>query len=115
MKIEQFSIWISDLNPQIGTEPGKVRPVLVIQTNLLNEINHPSTIICPLTTDIKSEMEVLRVHLRKGESNLKEDCDVLIDQIRSIDNKRLIKKVGRLTDDKIHKVIENLKIVLDLE
>ena len=114
MKIEQFSIWISDLNPQIGTEPGKVRPVLIIQTNLLNEINHPSTIICPLTTDIINEMDTLRVHLKKGESNLNENCDILIDQIRSIDNKRLIRKVGNLKNDKIKKVIENIKIVLDL-
>lgn len=114
MKIEQFSIWISDLNPQIGTEPGKVRPVLIIQTNLLNDVNHPSTIICPITTDIINEVDTLRVHLKQGESNLKEDCDILIDQIRAIDNKRLIKKVGNLKNDKIKKVIENIKIVLDL-
>lgn len=113
MKIEQYSIWICDLNPQIGTEPGKIRPVLVIQTDLLNEINHPSTIICPITTDVINEMDILRVHLKKGESNLKENCDILIDQMRAVDNKRLIKKVGNLKNDKIQKVIENIKIVLD--
>jgi len=45
MLINQFEIWLADLNPNIGTEAGKTRPVLVIQTNLLNQIEHPSTII----------------------------------------------------------------------
>ncbi len=47
MLIKQNEIWTADLNPQIGTEPVKTRPVLIIQTNLLNQIPHPSTIICP--------------------------------------------------------------------
>ncbi|HAF28489.1 MAG TPA: hypothetical protein DCG75_05520 [Bacteroidales bacterium] len=42
MQVKQFEIWIADLNPQIGTEPGKTSPVLVVQTNLLNKIQHPS-------------------------------------------------------------------------
>jgi mRNA interferase MazF len=53
MQTKQFEIWIADLNPQIGTEPGKTRPVLIVQTNLLNSIPHPSTIICPITTNVK--------------------------------------------------------------
>ncbi len=46
--MKQFEIWLADLNPTIGTEAGKTRPVLIIQTNLLNEIPHPSTIIIPI-------------------------------------------------------------------
>lgn len=115
MAIKQFEIWIADLNPQIGTEPGKTRPVLVIQTNLLNKIPHPSTIVCPITTNIEKEADILRVHLKKGMAKLHEDCDVLIDQIRSIDNKRLIKKVGDLPEELIEKVKENILIVLDLD
>jgi mRNA interferase MazF len=53
MQTKQFEIWIADLNPQIGTEPRKTRPVLIVQTNLLNSIPHPSTIICPITTNVK--------------------------------------------------------------
>jgi mRNA interferase MazF len=115
MLIKQYEIWIADLNPRIGTEPGKTRPVLVIQTNLLNKIPHPSTIICPLTTNIEKEVDILRVHLKKGMANLQENCDILIDQIRSIDNKRLIKKVGDLPSDLIDKVKENIMITLDLD
>jgi len=115
MQIKQFEIWIADLNPQIGTEPGKTRPVLVIQTDLLNKIPHPSTIVCPISTSVELDSEILRVHLKKGMADLNENCDILIDQIRAIDNKRLIRKVGKLPTELIDQVKENIKIVLDLE
>jgi mRNA interferase MazF len=115
MAIKQFEIWIADLNPQIGTEPGKTRPVLVIQTNLLNKIPHPSTIICPITTNVQNDADILRVHIKKGVTKLRDNCDILIDQIRAIDNKRLINKVGDLPADLVDKVKENVLIVLDLD
>lgn len=113
MQIKQFEIWIADLNPQIGTESGKTRPVLAVQTNLLNKIPHPSTIVCPMTTNIKKEADILRVHLKKGTANIHQDCDIMIDQVRAIDNNRLINKVGDLPKDIIELVKENLLIVLD--
>ncbi|PCI10847.1 MAG: taxon MazF [Flavobacteriaceae bacterium] len=115
MQIKQFEIWIADLNPQIGTEPGKSRPILTIQTNLLNKIPHPSTIICPITTNVKMDSEILRVHLKKGMGNLHQNCDIMIDQLRAIDNKRLTKKVGNLPSNLIDIVKENIKIIIDLE
>ncbi|WP_200979236.1 type II toxin-antitoxin system PemK/MazF family toxin [Echinicola sp. 20G] len=115
MQIKQFEIWIADLNPQIGTEPGKTRPVLTIQTDLLNKIPHPSTIVCPITTNVKKDSEILRVHLKKGTANLHQACDIMIDQIRAIDNKRLTKRLGVLPDELIELVKENIQIVLDLE
>jgi len=115
MSIKQFEIWIADLNPQIGTEPGKIRPVLIIQTNLLNKVSHPSTIVCPITTNIQKDSDILRINLKKGIANMHESCDILIDQIRAIDNKRFIQKVGELPNILIETVKENVKIVLDLE
>ena len=115
MQINQFEIWIADLNPQKGTETGKTRPVLIVQTNLLNKIPHPSTIICPITTNIQNKSDILRVHLKKGMANLHEDCDVMIDQICEIDNKRLLKKVGSLPHDLVEKIKENISIILDLD
>ena len=115
MPIKQFEIWIADLNPQIGTESGKTRPVLVIQTNLLNKIPHPSTIVCPMTSNVKKGSEILRIHLKKGTANLHQACDVMIDQVRAIDNKRLTKKIGVLPDELVDLVKENIQIVLDLE
>jgi mRNA interferase MazF len=114
MKVKQYELWIADLNPKQGTEAGKVRPVVIIQTNLLNK-THPSTIVCPVTTNIQPESDLLRVHLKRGTANVKEDCDIMIDQIRAIDNTRLKHKIGQLDDITSSKIKENIKIVLDLE
>ena len=113
MKIKQYEVWIADLNPRFGTETGKTRPVVILQTDLLNKF-HPSTIICPITTNIKSEAVILRVHLKKGVAKLKENCDIMIDQIRAIDNKRLIKKIGELPSEIINLIKGNITIMLDL-
>ncbi len=115
MKIKQYEIWIADLNPKIGTENGNTRPVLIIQTNLLNHIPHPSTIICPITINVRISTEILRVHLKKGVANLHQDCDIMIDQIRAIDNKRLKKKIGELPSNLIQITSDNIRICLDLE
>jgi mRNA interferase MazF len=115
MKINQYDIWIADLNPQIGTETCKTRPVLIIQTDLLNKIPHPSTIICPITTNVQLDSDLLRIHLKKGMANLNENCDVMMDQIRTIDNKRLIKKVGTLPSHLIPNIKENIAIIFDLD
>lgn len=114
MGIKQFEIWVADLNPGIGPEAGKIRPVIVVQTDLLNK-EHPSTIICPITTNVKLDSEILRVHLKKSKFGLKEDCDVMIDQVRTIDNKRLTKKIGEVDSYIADKIRENLRVVLDLD
>lgn len=111
MEIKQFEIWLADLKPSRGKEPGKTRPVVVIQTDLLNE-SHPSTIICPVTSKFNPEIILLRVHLKKGQ--IDKPSDVLVDQIRAIDNKRLIKKLGKLTKDQIQILKSNLRVVLDI-
>lgn len=113
MKIKQYDIWIADLNPRFGTETGKTRPVVIVQTDLLNKF-HPSTIICPITTNIKLDAEILRVHLSKGSAKLKGDYDIVIDQIRAIDNKQLLKKIGELSLQQIDFIKTNIAIVLDL-
>ncbi len=115
MEIRQYEIWLADLNPRIGTEPGKTRPVLVVQTNLLNKVPHPSTLVCPLTTRVSGKSELLRVHIKSGMANLHQDCDILIDQLRAIDNRRLINKIGVVPDQAIQVTRENLKIILDLD
>lgn len=113
MSIKQYEIWIADLNPRFGTEAGKVRPVLIVQTDLLNKI-HPSTIICPITTNVQKQSELLRVHLEKETGNVKEACDIMIDQIRAIDNKRLVKRIGKIPTQKQERLKDNLKIIFDL-
>jgi mRNA interferase MazF len=114
MKIKQFDVWIADLEPQRGTETGKVRPVLILQTNLLNN-KHPTTVVCPITINVEKESEILRVHIKKGTANLKVESDIMIDQIRAIDNRRLVNKVGELSKDLRSLVKDNIKIILDID
>ncbi|OFX54515.1 MAG: taxon MazF [Bacteroidetes bacterium GWA2_30_7] len=113
MTIKKYEIWVANLDPKQGTETGKIRPVLIVQTDLLNKI-HPSTLICPITTNVQLQSNILRVHIKKGTAKVKENCDIMIDQIRAIDNKRLIKKIGELPKEHSELVKENLKIILDL-
>ncbi len=113
MTAKKYEVWLANLDPKFGTETGKTRPVLIVQTDALNKI-HPSTLICPITTNIQLESQILRVHLKKGNAKVKDNCDVMIDQLRAIDNKRLIKKIGELPTDISKQVKENIKIVLDL-
>jgi mRNA interferase MazF len=86
--IERGTIWLANLNPQKGTEPGKTRPVLVLQDQALLDAGHPSTIVIPLTTNLIDDAEPLRVRV-KAREKLAKDSDLLIDQIRAIDNRRL--------------------------
>jgi len=93
-KLEHGGVWLADLNPQRGTEPGKTRPVLIIQHQALLDAGHPSTLVIPLTTCLIEDAAPLRLRL-SARDRLERDSDLLIDQIRAIDNKHLIK--GPLT------------------
>jgi mRNA interferase MazF len=107
----KFHVYTADLNPRFGTEPGKIRPVVVIQTNLLNE-DHPSTIICPITTKVQPEAQILRIHLKKGEAGLQNDSDIIVDQIRSIDNKRFRDHIGEISEKNKQRLLGSLKILV---
>lgn len=82
-------IWLANLNPGRGTEPGKTRPVLIIQNQALLDIKHPSTLIVPLTTRLVDDAEPLRIRI-KAQGLLRENSDLLLDQVRAIDNERLV-------------------------
>jgi mRNA interferase MazF len=81
-------IWLANLNPGKGSEPGKTRPVLIVQGQALLDAGHPSTLIIPLTTRLVEDAEPLRVRVA-AHGRLKHDSDLLIDQLRAIDNRRL--------------------------
>ena len=112
--MKKYETWVADLKPQMGTEAGKVRPVVVVQTNFLNG-HHASTIVCPLTTKTRPGATLLRIHLPLGTAGLTQDSEIMVDQLRAIDNRRFLKRMGQLPADLRVQLDENLKIVLDLE
>jgi len=89
-KINFGEIWLADLSPKVGTELGKLRPVLIIQDQMLLDAEHPSTLIIPLTTNLINNAEPLRIRI-KAIDKLQKESDLIIDQIRAIDNQRLVK------------------------
>jgi len=112
MDIRKWNVYLADLNPRMGTEPGKTRPVIVVQTDLLNN-HHPSAMICPITTHVRPQSNILRVHLQKGEAGLTETSDVMVDEVRAIDNRRFLRRLGMIRRESQKKLSENLQIVLD--
>jgi len=106
-------LYLADLNPRVGTEPGKLRPVLVIQTDLLNDAGHPSTWVLPCTTRLTGE-NLLRVVLPRGIAGNREDCEVMVDQSRAIDNRRLVRALKPLPGSILAEVKEKLRTLGEL-
>lgn len=91
-------IWLINLNPtKKSNEIGKIRPALVLQNDELNSGDYPTTIILPLTTSLIDDAEPLRYRVSKRE-NLEKDSDILIANIRAIDNARFIEKLASLSE-----------------
>lgn len=110
MQVRHGYIYLADLNPRQGTEAGKIRPVIVIQTDYLNDINHPSSWILPCTTKVIGE-NILRVVLPKKIAGNNEDCEVMIDQSRSIDNQRFKREVGKIPPSILKEIKDKLRLL----
>ena len=110
---ERGEVWLADLDPRRGTEPGKTRPVLIVQSQALLDAGHPSTLIIPLTTNLVEDAEPLRIRV-PASGRLRRASDLLIDQLRAIDNRRLIQgPLTRLSPALLRKVAEAIRDVLD--
>ena len=113
MKIRRGSLYLADLSPHRGTEPGKTRPVLVIQTDLLNDAQHPSTWVLPCTSRLTGE-NLLRVALPRRIAGNREECEAMIDQSRAIDNRRFVRALKPLPRSVLREVEEKLRRLADL-
>lgn len=113
VRARRGSHYLADLSPRRGSEPGKVRPVLVIQTDLLNEAGHPSTWVLPCTTRLSGE-SLLRVSLPRGIAGNRQECEVMIDQSRAIDNGRLVRALRGLPRTLLREVEDKLRRLGDL-
>jgi mRNA interferase MazF len=108
-------IYLARLNPRKGNEVGKVRPIFIYQTDMLNDIEHPTTIILPLSTYLIDGAYPLRYRV-EAQEKLEQDSDILCDQIRAIDNQRIIPmKLATLSWQKIFEIDEQVKIVLGIK
>lgn len=112
--LDRGEVWLADLNPRQGTEPGKTRPVLIVQAQALLDAGHPSTLIAPLTTRLVDDAEPLRIRI-PATGQLRQDSDALMDQLRAIDNRRLVRgPLARLGPAAMAEARRALLEVLDL-
>ena len=118
-RVQRGELWEVDFEPQTHKEePGKRgRPALVIQTNILNAAGHATTIVIPGTTQVYRDAQgdgyPLRISLGKV-GKLKEETDLLIDQIRTISNRRLMgdKPLAELGRTHMKRVEDALRILV---
>ena len=107
-------VYYADLRPVIGSEQGGIRPVLIVQNDIGNK--HSPTVICAAITS-KMNKAKLPTHIELSTDNYDMDKDsvVLLEQLRTIDKKRLKDKVCHLDDQVMQKVNMALKISLELD
>ena len=113
--IERGVVYLAKLNPAKGAEPGKIRPVLVLQTDLLNSVGHTTVIVLPLTTRLVDDAFPLRFRIGKRQK-LEKESDILCDQIRAIDRGRIVGEgLARLSEEELLKVETMVGLILDFE
>ena len=103
MEISRGDIYYADLSPVVGSEQGGVRPVLVVQNNVGNRFS-PTVIIAAITSQLDKAKLPTHIELRKDEYNLQKDSVVLLEQLRTLDKRRLKEKVSSIDDFKMHQV-----------
>lgn len=111
--VQRGDIFLANLEPVFGSEQGGVRPVLILQNDIMNQ-NSPITIIASITSKVFTKEFPTNVFITKEESGLDKESTILLNQIRTIDKKRLIKKISSLDDFFMKRVNLALKISLDL-
>lgn len=113
MVIKRGDIYYADLSPVVGSEQGGIRPVLIVQNDIGNKYS-PTVIAAAITSQINKAKLPTHIEIAASEYGLAKDSVILLEQIRTIDKKRLREKVGRLDDELMEKVNEALSISFGL-
>jgi len=109
--IKRGDIFYADLSPVVGSEQGGVRPVLVVQNDIGNRFS-PTIIVAAITSQINKAKLPTHVEISAKEYGLQKDSVILLEQLRTIDKKRLREKIGHLDDELMEQVNEALYISL---
>ena len=114
MEIKRGDIFLVDLNPVVGAEQTGIRPALVIQIDKANAAS-PHTVIIPFTTRIREVKLPSHVRIPAGVGGLAEESILLSEQIRVIDKRRLVRKIGSIGEEYLREVGIAIKVILGLE
>ncbi len=113
MIVKRGDLYYADLSPVIGSEQGGVRPVLVIQNDVGNKYS-PTIIISAITSQINKAKLPTHIEITAQDYGLPKDSVVLLEQIRTIDKKRLREKIGRFDDKLMRSIDDALRISIGL-
>ncbi len=111
LTIKRGEIYYADLSPVVGSEQGGVRPVLVVQNDIGNKYS-PTVVVAAITSQLSKAKIPTHVEISAKEHNLPKDSVILLEQIRTIDKRRLKERISILDDSKMKKV--NLAILISL-
>lgn len=114
MPIKRGHLYIVDFNPRIKTKPGKLRPALVLQSDLVNEAEYPSTVVISTTTRLVENPGILRLRLKNGQCGVTRDSDLLMGQIIAVANDSFRREIGSLPNSMMDEVENRLRIILSL-
>ena len=114
MNIRHGHVYVVDFNPRVRTKPGKVRPAVVVQDDVINEAGYPSTIVVPTTTKLADTDTPLRLRLRAGTAGLERDSDALVAQVIAVANESFRKELGVLSPELVTALNDKLRLVLGL-
>ena len=113
MNIKRGEIYLAALDPVVGKEISKTRPVVIVSNDKNNEFSGTVTIL-PITSMNLKRIYPFEVFLSKGSGNLPKDSKVKADQIRTLDKTRIIRRIGTLRNDEIDEIEKALRIHLGL-
>jgi len=113
MVVKRGDIFYADLSPVIGSEQGGIRPVIILQNDIGNRYS-PTVIIAAITSQINKAKLPTHVEISSEDYGLNRDSVVLLEQIRTLDKKRLKEKIGHMTDSDMLKVNKALLISFSL-
>ncbi len=111
--VKRGDLYYADLSPVIGSEQGGVRPVIVIQNDVGNKYS-PTIIIAAVTSQINKAKLPTHIEIKAHNFGLTKDSVVLLEQVRTIDKKRLKEKIGHFNDEAMEKIDSALKTSLGL-
>jgi mRNA interferase MazF len=114
MEIARGHLYIVDFNPRVKTKPGKFRPAVVIQSDLVNEAGYPSTIVIPTTTRLVENPGILRLRIRKGQGGLARESDLLLGQLIAVANESFRQEIGVLPAPLMDELENRVRIILGL-
>lgn len=113
MIVKRGDIYYADLSPVVGSEQGGIRPVLVIQNDIGNKYS-PTVIAAAITSQINKAKMPTHIELDAKDYGLNKDSVILLEQIRTIDKRRLREKIGRIDDGLMASVNNALSISFGL-